>query len=217
MLAADETLVCDVVRGWVELSWNGSRWAFSSLASTTVGEASGSSPGIVSTGAQTFAGNKTFNGSITPSGGIVGNSTGTASPAGQIGEVVIFNQITSTNFAGSTTQFANILTLTSANLSNGIWALYGNVSLQQNGATGFLAPYVSISDFPNNTTTDHSYPTQTQMPTFVDSISSPTYHCNLGGCIVNMTGSNTKYIKARFDFASGTPQYRYSIRAVRIA
>lgn len=61
MLAADETLVCDVVRGWVELSWNGSRWAFSSLASTTVGEASASSPGIVSIGTQSFAGLKTFN------------------------------------------------------------------------------------------------------------------------------------------------------------
>jgi hypothetical protein len=60
MLAADEVLTCDVTRGWVELSWDGTRWAFSSLASTTVGEASASAPGIVSTGTQSFAGNKVF-------------------------------------------------------------------------------------------------------------------------------------------------------------
>lgn len=60
LLATDESLICDVVRGWVELSWNGSFWAFSSLASTTVGVATATTPGIVSTGAQSFAGLKTF-------------------------------------------------------------------------------------------------------------------------------------------------------------
>ena len=60
MLAANEALTCDVTRGWVELSWDGTRWAFSSLASTTVGEASATAPGIVSTGTQSFAGAKNF-------------------------------------------------------------------------------------------------------------------------------------------------------------
>ena len=60
-LAPDEWLICDVIRGWVELSWNGSYWAFNSLASTQVAEASATSPGIVTTGTQSFAGNKTFN------------------------------------------------------------------------------------------------------------------------------------------------------------
>lgn len=76
MLAANESLICDVVRGWVELSWNGSRWAFSSLASTTVGEASSSSPGIVSIGTQTFAGAKSFNDITTFKSSSGANTTG---------------------------------------------------------------------------------------------------------------------------------------------
>jgi hypothetical protein len=60
-LAANETLVCDVKRGWVELSWNGSRWVLNSLASTTVAEASASTTGTVNTTTQSFGGLKTFN------------------------------------------------------------------------------------------------------------------------------------------------------------
>lgn len=96
LLATDESLICDVVRGWVELSWNGTRWAFSSLASTTVGEASASSPGIVSIGTQTFAGNKTFNGSLTPSGGIVGKTDGASVSSGFIGEIITASSLTTT-------------------------------------------------------------------------------------------------------------------------
>jgi hypothetical protein len=60
-LAVDEALVCDVKRGWVELSWNGARWVLGSLASTTVAEAGASTTGTVNTTTQTFAGLKTFN------------------------------------------------------------------------------------------------------------------------------------------------------------
>jgi hypothetical protein len=88
MLANDETLVCDVVRGWVELNWTGTYWAFNSLASTQAGEASATAAGIVSTGTQSFAGNKTFLGSITPTGGIVGKTDAAAIGTGLHGEVI---------------------------------------------------------------------------------------------------------------------------------
>lgn len=146
-----------------------------------------------------------------------GQATGTAIATGYIGEVVTFNQTSSQNFTGSTTQYANLLTLSSSNLSAGVWLLYGVVTLQANGAAGFAANYVSVSDYSGNITTDHAYPTQTQIPTTIDATSSPNYIGMLSGCIVYMTGSNSKYIKARCDFSAGTPQYRYSIRAVRIA
>jgi hypothetical protein len=119
LLATDESLICDVVRGWVQLSWNGSFWAFSSLASTTVGEASASSSGIVTTGTQTFAGDKTFNGSLTPSGGIVGKTDGVAVAAGKVGEIY------TTSFTGGalTTGVAGrsaIINLPSA----GVWLIF---------------------------------------------------------------------------------------------
>lgn len=61
-LATNESLVCDVKRGWVELSWNTalSSWSLQSLAATDVVAASATQAGVVTTGAQTFAGVKTF-------------------------------------------------------------------------------------------------------------------------------------------------------------
>lgn len=71
-LATNETLVCDVKRGWVELSYNTvlASWSIRSIAATNVVEASETQAGIVSTGAQTFGGAKTFTGLITPTGGL---------------------------------------------------------------------------------------------------------------------------------------------------
>ena len=70
-LATDESLVCDVKRGWVELSWNTalSSWSLQSLSSLEPGVASATQAGVVSTGAQTFAGAKTFNSQVTVSSG----------------------------------------------------------------------------------------------------------------------------------------------------
>lgn len=61
-LATNESLVCDVKRGWVELSWNTalSSWSLQSLSATNVVEASATQAGVVTTGTQTFAGTKTF-------------------------------------------------------------------------------------------------------------------------------------------------------------
>jgi hypothetical protein len=62
--AINESLICDVRDGWVSLAWDvtNSRWNVSTTAAINLDdiEASVTQPGIVSTGAQTFAGNKTF-------------------------------------------------------------------------------------------------------------------------------------------------------------
>lgn len=57
-LAANDSLVCDIIGGWAELSWNGTKWVLKSIASTTVAEASSTVAGIVNTGSQTFGGRK---------------------------------------------------------------------------------------------------------------------------------------------------------------
>ncbi len=150
MLAANEALTCDVTRGWVELSWDGTRWAFSSLASTTVGEASASAPGIVSTGTQSFAGAKTFVGTITPSAGIVGLSSGAAVTAGNIGQKITW--VSAPTTATLTTSMADWTNAT-IDLTAGIWLVFANI--QVNYSTGSTAGnqgavQVNITDSSNN-------------------------------------------------------------------
>ena len=94
-LAANETLVCDVERGWVELSWNGSKWVLGSLASTQVAVASATQAGIVSTGAQTFAGAKTFNSDITSTLGLISLGGNIESGTGRAADGAAFLDLTS--------------------------------------------------------------------------------------------------------------------------
>jgi hypothetical protein len=150
--------------------------------------------------------------------GVPGNTTGNAIANGYVGEVKNFDLTTVTNWTTATTQFGNVLTLTNANLGAGIWSISGMLAIQANGATGFNGIYASVSDYSGNTQTDHLYPTQTQFSSSNDGVTAG----NVGifvfaNCIVNMTTSGTKYIKARADYSSGTPIYRYSFRAIRIA
>jgi hypothetical protein len=74
-LAIDETLVCDVRGGWVELSWNttSSFWSVRSFALTETQVATQTQAGIVSTGSQVFGGQKNFADGIIVSGGTAAN------------------------------------------------------------------------------------------------------------------------------------------------
>lgn len=153
LLATDESLICDVVRGWVELSWNGTFWAFSSLASTTVGVATASTSGIVSATTQSFGGNKTFVGSITPSGGIVGKTDGVPVSSTFVGESFDVSG-TTTLVASGSFNFVDMVTLTNAVPTAGIWAIY--LSYDQVGGTfAGGTPAVALSQFSGNTVTDH--------------------------------------------------------------
>lgn len=149
-------------------------------------------------------------------GTVPGSTSGVAIATGYLGEVLTITQSTSTNVTGTTTQFFNLLTITTSNLPIGQWAMFGIATLQPNGAAGFTAPFGSVSDFSGNTLTDHLYPTQTQLPTTIDALTTPNSICNFSGSIITVTASSTKYIKARCDYSAGTPQYRYSFRFVRM-
>lgn len=117
-LSASETLVCDVKRGWVELSWNGSRWVLSSLASTQIQDASATQAGQVTTGTQTIAGAKTFTGRATFSGGVGGRTSGATVPAGDIGE------IKTSSFSATPLTTATNTNVATLSLEAGVWLVY---------------------------------------------------------------------------------------------
>lgn len=211
MLAANEALTCDVTRGWVELSWDGTRWAFSSLASTTVGEASASAPGIVSTGTQSFAGNKTFVGTITPSAGIVGQTSGAAVTAGN------FGQVYQTSYTGGalTTSVAGrsaIISLPSA----GVWACYVT-SCFTGTATSCTSQRASIN------TSDALTVTLSTTATFI--ASNASYNVStlidqsqvLAPLIVNSSSAPTLYIWSSAAFTGGAMNHYGYFTAIRIA
>lgn len=213
MLAADETLVCDVVRGWVELSWDGTRWAFSSLASTTVGEASASSPGIVSIGTQTFAGNKTFNGSITPSGGIVGKTDGVAVSAGNVGQLLRESRDRSAQTALTTGVSANI-TANPMTLTAGVWLVTGSVSIIGTATSARL-------DF-GLSTTSATLPPASDIPS-LRNYSSITVNLTLadlplfvGPWYVNISSTTTLYLVGNSVYSGGTCNAYGFMQAVRI-
>jgi hypothetical protein len=223
LLAVNETLICDVVRGWVELSWDGTRWAFSSLASTTVGVASGSSPGIVSTGTQTFAGDKTFNGSITPSGGIVGKTDGVAVEVGKVGQRIEAASSAATLIASSQYKNQDSITLTA-----GIWLVNAGLTFQYGSASSADTALCAVSGYSDNTVTDHTTgynvfagrgPTSTDTNSFVSVpgflIRSDGTNLYIGSFTI--TSSQIVYLKGRLTYTGTAPSIIGRITAIRIA
>ncbi len=152
--------------------------------------------------------------SVTSSRQVLGDTSGTAVPAGSIGQVVELTQSTPTSVPGATTQYGNILTISSANVPQGNWLLSGVVHVYPNGATGTIQ-YASVSDYSGNTTTDHVLPTQTQFEATQSNLANGGSFV-FANCVVNVTNSSNKYIKIRVDYSGATPQYRYGFRLVRI-
>jgi hypothetical protein len=222
MLAANEALTCDVTRGWVELSWDGTRWAFSSLASTTVGEASASAPGIVSTGTQSFAGNKTFVGTITPSAGIVGQTSGAAITAGNVGEVITSASMSSGTLAASYTN----ITSASIALTAGVWKISYSVSLQPSPSS--TAGHETIGSIQLFNSTDSLAISGSQRSSGARNPAAASFYI-IGVCeystVVNIAGSKTYTIQGKNTNPAGTgsttllnsADYFSSFYAVRIA
>jgi hypothetical protein len=209
LLAANESLICDVLRGWVELSWDGTRWAFSSLASTTVGEASASSPGIVTTGTQTFAGDKTFNGSITPSGGIVGKTDGLAVAAGRVGE-----RVESISGLINLTGNGQYTDLTSITLTAGVWVIHAAGSGALNTGTGMTVFYIAVGTAAGNTAggaVQGSTQFDNPPPTSAYNVT-----ITIPGIYVNISATTTYYLKALASYSGGTPAARGRITGIRI-
>jgi hypothetical protein len=91
----------------------------------------------VTTGTQTFAGDKTFNGSITPSGGIVGKTDGVAVAAGRVGQVITAT-LGNVSLAASGGQYnGGTLSLTA-----GVWIIEAKISA---GSWGTTQSYLAVS------------------------------------------------------------------------
>jgi len=205
-LAIDETLVCDVKRGWVELSWNsvGSFWSMRSLAATSFSEASATQPGIVSIGTQSFSGVKTF------VDGIAGKTDGVAVAASKIGEVLISGPTTVTALAVN--QFNNVASLA---LTAGNWLITVNIAHAAFSITGGTSSEGAVSAFSGNTTTDH-VSGDNQM----DGPSPPASNQDTNMCLTwikNVSSTTTIYAKSKVNATSGTSASRAKITARRIA
>ena len=215
-LAINETLVCDVVRGWVELNWSGTYWAFNSLASTQVAEASATAPGIVSTGAQSFAGAKTFLGALTPSGGIVGNTSGATVGPGLIGEVSRLNGTTVHPASG----LSNMATFT---LGAGAWLISAHLQVTNNGSgTAWNAnntPGLAISRVSGSFSGTSSGLNNMQMQAVTGSAGLHTAALTISNYYVNLTtadAANPFYLVVNNNYASGNPTNNWGYSAVRV-
>lgn len=98
----------------------------SAISFNTAGLASATSPGLVGTGAQTFAGDKTFNGLVNASGGVLQSgltganaTTAITSGSGKVGELV---STTLTNPSFTSLSFTDLTGLT-LSLTAGIWSV----------------------------------------------------------------------------------------------
>lgn len=209
MLAADETLVCDVVRGWVELSWNGTRWAFSSLASTTVGVATASTAGIVSATTQSFGGNKTFVGTITPSGGIVGKTDGVPVAVGNVGENQTAVVSAAASISVSNVSFLEISSATRLTLTAGNWLImttgYGYMTQSGLSATGGITgdiQFWNATDSVEITSADEAFLQYGTSATLFH-LSNQDAAVNLKA-FLNITGTKVIHLRARYQLLSGT-------------
>lgn len=189
LLATDESLICDVVRGWVELSWDGTRWAFSSLASTTVGVATATTPGIVSTATQQFGGDKEFIGSITPTGGIVGKTDGVAVSAGKVGEKITWNTPPASVTLTTTESDWTNATFT---LTPGVWLVNYSIQTSANPpsvAGAVLTSVVRVTDSSNAIVQN----SDKQMTAISPTAASLTINSIIAGSFIVNISSNTTY------------------------
>lgn len=206
MLAVNETLVCDVRRSWVELSWNGARWVLGSLSSTTVGEASASASGIVNTGTQSFAGNKTFVGTLAPTGGIVGKTDGAAVAAGFIGEIYTQTWVS----IQITTSGVNLCTLSGVQIGN--YLVFVEADVGFSAATRIPMP---PSGWTGGTATI-VWPAQTAAGEWVRALESLTAVYNLA-TTCRVTAAGTLIVSASSIGGNTTSSCRGRITLVRIA
>jgi hypothetical protein len=99
--------------------------ANSALSGNTSGLATATSPGLVGTGAQTFAGKKTLDGGAL----IKGDTSGSAIAAGYVGEVITWASAPSTSGSVTSTSYVD-WTNAFITLSKGKWELKASVSVE---------------------------------------------------------------------------------------
>ena len=141
---------------------------------------------------------------------VVGDTTGTAVPAGFIGEQIRSYVSTLTNFPAST-QFGD---LTSITLTPGVWDISSVTTSILNGATMSCHNHFIGTVAGNNSTNLQPGDNfcESQAPTSVYDT-----NCQIPSFRVLVTANTTYYLKIRATYSAGAPQLRGRISAVRIA
>jgi hypothetical protein len=111
----------------------------------TLAAANGSNPGLVSTGAQTFAGAKTFSSDATISGITVGVGTGSQASNAVLGKTAMTNNTTGNNTVAVGFEALKANTFSNYNTAVGSTALSANNNADANTAVGFAALTASQS------------------------------------------------------------------------
>jgi len=217
-LATNETLVCDVQRGWVELSWNSvlASWSLRSLAATDFTFASLTNAGIVSTGTQTFAGAKTFVGAVTPSAGIVGKTDGAAVTAGNVGQVLEQTRLRSAGTSLTTGVAANV-TATALTLTAGEWDITGIAGFNGSGTTTVASAVATISTTSATVGGGDTYGINSTVFEHGNVTSVGSINLRLPIFRVSISSSTIYYLAVVAGFSGSTLTAYGNIRATRIA
>jgi hypothetical protein len=144
--------------------------------------------------------------SVKPKRGVTDGSDATA---GFVGEYTSSTTATYANCA-ATTQYGNVVSMS---LTAGDWDLTGQIQFTLNGATANADFIVAVSTFSGNTTTDH-----VAGKNFLN-VATPTAANNSGGNVshrLNLTSTQTVYLKGRAGYSAGTPQMLGTLFARRV-
>jgi hypothetical protein len=195
----------------------------SAISFNTSGLATTTSPGLVGTGAQTFAGKKTLDGGAL----IKGDTSGVVVPAGYVGEVLQSNVNSLINVTHATGLESNITTLV---LTAGVYEVSGMARITRNGATVTNPEYVIgvvANGQTNSTVVEGGLAMQYPPTTFSDiriTTASIRVICTGTNIIIYATGTGVSYATTSMalraytgSWSAGTPQYCGVLRAVRIA
>jgi len=105
--------------------------------------------GIVTTGAQTFEGAKTFNADLIVNGLSVGRGAGNISTNTAIGNAALSSNTTGTNNVANGYNSLKTSTTGSSNTANGSYSLYSNTTGDGNTANGYFSLYSNTTGYQN--------------------------------------------------------------------
>jgi hypothetical protein len=157
----------------------------------------------------TFSGNIAF--TTTSTQGIVGTTTNDSAAAGNVGETVLGNQTTLTNFPTST-QWGD---LTSISLTAGDWLVWGTYEIVNNGGT--TTEYqIAITSTSGNSTTGFTNGLNNFQTRAASLTGTNDGQLTVSAVRFSLTGTTTVYLKYEATWSTTAPQAYGNIRALRI-